>query len=97
MTDGFYGDETLLTSHETPYFSLLVMLVKLMIFNAWYETLHKTSIKTDLSHQERGVPRMSFQGQERKYFRSRSVKIHHKCRSMFLVSFFLDPLFRKLP
>ena len=55
MPDEFHGDETLLTSHETSSFSLLVMLVKLMIFNAWYETLHKTLIKTDLSHQERGT------------------------------------------
>jgi len=29
----FYGDETLLTSHETPAFSLLVMSTKFMIFN----------------------------------------------------------------
>ena len=33
MTDEFHGDETLLTSHETPSFSLLAMLAKLMIFN----------------------------------------------------------------
>ena len=33
MSDGFYGDETLLTSHETPLFSLLTMSVKMMIFN----------------------------------------------------------------
>ena len=33
MPDGFHGDETLLTSHETPSFSLLVMSTKLMVFN----------------------------------------------------------------
>ena len=33
MPDEFYGDETLLTSYETPSFSLLAMLVKLIIFN----------------------------------------------------------------
>ena len=30
----FYGDETLLISHETPSFSLLAMSAKLMVFNA---------------------------------------------------------------
>ena len=29
----FYGDETLLTSHEASYFSLLTTSAKLMIFN----------------------------------------------------------------
>ena len=33
MTDGFHGDETLLTSHETLAFSLLVMSAKVMVFN----------------------------------------------------------------
>ena len=33
MLDGFHGDETLLTSHEIPSFSLLVMSANLMIFN----------------------------------------------------------------
>jgi len=33
MSDEFYGDEILFTSHETPSFSLLVMSTKLMIFN----------------------------------------------------------------
>ena len=40
MLDEFYGDETLLTSHKTPIFSLLVMSAKLMIFN-----IMKLSIK----------------------------------------------------
>ena len=34
MSDGFHGDEALLTSHETSLFSLLAMSAKLMIFNA---------------------------------------------------------------
>ena len=34
MLDEFYGDETLLTSHETLSFSLLIMSAKLIIFNA---------------------------------------------------------------
>ena len=34
MSNEFHGIETLLTSHETPSFSLLAMLAKLMIFNA---------------------------------------------------------------
>jgi len=33
VPDKFHGDETLLTSHETPSFYLLVMSAKLMIFN----------------------------------------------------------------
>jgi len=33
MPDEFYGDETLLTSHEILSFSLLAMSAKLMIFN----------------------------------------------------------------
>ena len=33
MSDEFHGDETLLTSHETPPFSLLTMSAKLMVFN----------------------------------------------------------------
>ena len=33
MSDEFHGDETLLTSHETPSFSLLVILAKVMVFN----------------------------------------------------------------
>ena len=33
VPDEFHGDETLLTSHETPFFSLLAMSAKLMIFN----------------------------------------------------------------
>ena len=33
MSDGFHGDETLLTSNETPPFSLLAMLAKMIIFN----------------------------------------------------------------
>jgi len=34
VPDVFHGDETLLTSDETPSFSLLVISPKLMIFNA---------------------------------------------------------------
>ena len=34
MPDEFYGDETLLISHETPAFSFLAMSEKLMRFNA---------------------------------------------------------------
>jgi len=34
MLDEFHGDETLLKYHETLSFSLLVILAKLMIFNA---------------------------------------------------------------
>ena len=34
MPDEFYGDETLITYHETPAFYLLAMSAKLMIFNA---------------------------------------------------------------
>ena len=34
MSDEFHGDETFLTSHETPSFSLLAMSAKLMVFNA---------------------------------------------------------------
>ena len=33
MPDGFHGDETLLTSHKTPSFSLLAMSTKVKIFN----------------------------------------------------------------
>ena len=33
MPDEFHGDETLLTSHETLAFSLLVMSAKMMVFN----------------------------------------------------------------
>ena len=33
MSDVFHGDETLLTSHETPSFSLFAMSAKVMIFN----------------------------------------------------------------
>ena len=33
MPDEFYGDETLITSHETPFFSVLAMSAKLMVFN----------------------------------------------------------------
>ena len=33
MPDVFYGDETLLTSHETPSFSLLAMSAKVNVFN----------------------------------------------------------------
>jgi len=33
MPDEFHGDETLLISHETLAFSLLVMPAKIMIFN----------------------------------------------------------------
>ena len=33
VPDEFHGDEALLTFHETIFFSLLVMLAKLMIFN----------------------------------------------------------------
>ena len=34
MPDEFHSDETLLILHETPYFSLLVMSAKMMIFNS---------------------------------------------------------------
>jgi len=40
MPYGFHGDETLLTSYETSYFSLLAMLAKVMVFN-----IMKPSIK----------------------------------------------------
>jgi len=33
MPDKFHGDETLLISHETLAFSLLVMSAKIMVFN----------------------------------------------------------------
>jgi len=33
MPDGFHGDETLLTFHETSSFSLLAMSAKLIVFN----------------------------------------------------------------
>ena len=33
VPDEFHGNETLLTSHETPSFFLLAMSAKLMIFN----------------------------------------------------------------
>ena len=33
VPDEFHGDETLLTSHETPCFSLLATSAKLMTFN----------------------------------------------------------------
>ena len=33
MPDEFYGDETLLTFHETSSFSLLVMSTKVKVFN----------------------------------------------------------------
>ena len=33
MSDEFYGDKTLLTSHKTSPFSLLIMSAKLIIFN----------------------------------------------------------------
>jgi len=33
VPDEFHGDEILLTSHETPSFSLLATSAKLMIFN----------------------------------------------------------------
>jgi len=33
VPDGFYGDETLLTSYETPFFSLLTMSAKIKKFN----------------------------------------------------------------
>ena len=32
-TDGFHGDETLLTSYEIPFFFVLAMSAKLIIFN----------------------------------------------------------------
>ena len=44
MPDEFYGDETLLTFHEIPSFSLLAMSIKLMVFNAM-----KPSIKLSLT------------------------------------------------
>ena len=43
MPDEFHGDKTLLTSHETPSFSFLVMTAKLIIFN-----VTKVSIKLPL-------------------------------------------------
>jgi len=43
VTDEFHGDETLLTSHETPYFSLLAMSAKMVVFN-----VIKLSIKLSL-------------------------------------------------
>ena len=33
VSDEFYGDETLLTSHETPSFYFLAMSVKVLVFN----------------------------------------------------------------
>ena len=48
MSDEFHGDETLLTSHETPFFSLLATSVKLIIFN-----IIKLSIKSSLEHAEK--------------------------------------------
>ena len=33
MPDEFYGDKTLVTSHETPFFSLLAMSAKMKVFN----------------------------------------------------------------
>ena len=33
VLDGFHGDKTLLTSHETTSFSLLAMSAKVMVFN----------------------------------------------------------------
>ena len=33
MSDKFYSDETLLTSHKTLFLSLLAMSIKLIIFN----------------------------------------------------------------
>ena len=43
MPDGFHGDETLLTSHETPFFSFLAKSAKLIIFN-----VIKSSVKLSL-------------------------------------------------
>jgi len=43
VPDGFHGDETLLTSHETPSFSLLAMSAKVVVFNVM-----KLSIKLSL-------------------------------------------------
>ena len=34
LPNEFHGDETLLTSHKTPLFSLLVMSAKVVVFNA---------------------------------------------------------------
>ena len=47
MPDEFHGDETLLTSHETPFFSLLAMSIKLIIFNVIKSNM-KPPIETDL-------------------------------------------------
>ena len=33
MLDEFHGDETLLTSHKTSFFSLIAMSIKMMVFN----------------------------------------------------------------
>ena len=33
MPDEFHGDETLLTSHKIPSFSLLAMSAKMVVFN----------------------------------------------------------------
>ena len=43
VPDEFHGDETLLTSHETSYFSFLAMSAKLMVFN-----IMKPSLKLPL-------------------------------------------------
>ena len=52
MPNEFYGNETLLISHETPAFSLLTMSAKLMIFNIM-KSFIKLSLKLALSY--RGV------------------------------------------
>ena len=44
MPDEFYGDETLLISHETLSLSLLAILIKIIIFN-----IIKLSVKFPLS------------------------------------------------
>ena len=52
MPDEFYGDETLLTSHETSSFSLLVTLEKMKVFNVIKPSMKliETGLRPSLNH-----------------------------------------------
>ena len=52
MPDEFYGDETLLTSHETSSFSLLITSEKMKVFNVIKLSvkLIETGLRPSLNH-----------------------------------------------
>ena len=59
MPDVFYGDEILITSHETTFFSIFVISAKLMIFNIM-KFSRRLALYTGTHHLHEWIDRLSF-------------------------------------